>query len=110
MTGAGKRSARPRFQQHSMDEHGDRLGDWEPGFQRWARIVVRTKGEAVLQSRLQGVQPVEVTLPSDSETTQITNAWRMVWKGDPYNIRSVAPDESRAEIVLLAEADQSDNG
>lgn len=110
MSGAGKRSERPRFQQRGVDANGDRLGDWEPGFARWSQVLVRTRGEAVLQSRLQGVQPVEVTVVADSETVEITTAWRMVWKTVPYNIRAVAPGEKRDEIVILAEADQSDNG
>lgn len=108
MIGAGKRRHRLRFQQRGLDANGDRLGDWEAGFQRWARMLSRTRGEGVLQQRLQGVQPAELTVLADSDTRQITTAWRMVWNGAPYNIRAVAPDEAGAEIHILAEADQSD--
>lgn len=108
MIGAGKRRERLAFQQRGLDANGDRLGDWEPGFSRWGRVLSRTLGEGVLQQRLQGRQPAELTVLADSGTRQITTAWRMVWNGTPYNIRAVAPDETRAEIYILAEADQSD--
>lgn len=110
MIGAGKRRERLTFQQRGLDANGDRLGPWDVagGVIRWGRVVSRTRGEGVLQQRLQGVQPAELTVLADSETRLITTAWRMVWNATPYNIRAVAPDETRAEIYILAEADQSD--
>lgn len=108
MTPAGQLRERPIFQQRSIDENGDRLGDWETGFARWARIVPRTRGEVALQQRLQGIQPVEVTILKTPASLEITSAWRMVWRGTPYNIQAVAPSEDRREITILAQADQSD--
>ena len=108
MTPAGKRRERPIFQQKAIDENGDRLGPWEEGFSRSARIVPRTRGEIALQQRMQGIQLVEVTVPRDSATQEITSAWRMVWHGTPYNIQASTPSESRREMNILAQADQSD--
>lgn len=108
MLGAGLRDQRLRFQQRSVDENGDRLGDWEDGFRRWGRAVARTRGEVALQQRLQGVQPVEVTVLRDSRTRELTTAWRMLWNGVAYNIRAVtAAERVGAEIYILAEADGS---
>lgn len=112
MTPSGKRRERVTFSQRTTDSNGDRLGDWEEvgqgAFKRWARVVARTRGETVLQQRLQGLQPAEVVVLRDSSTIEITTAWRMVWNDVPYNIQAVAPTEDRREISILAQADQSD--
>lgn len=112
MTPAGQRRERVTFQQRGLDDNGDRLGDWDVagGFVRSARVVARTRGEVALQQRLQGLQPVEVTVLRDSRTRELTTAWRVLWNGTPYNIQAVAPTEDRREIQLLAQADQSDAG
>jgi head-tail adaptor len=108
MAQAGLRRERLTFQQRATDENGDRLGDWETGFLRWGRALARTRGETALQQRLQGLQPLEVTVLRDSETLEITTAWRLLWNGTPYNIRAVVPSEDRREMAILAEWDQSD--
>lgn len=108
MTPAGQRRERVTFQQRDVDENSDHDGPWiEPGFTRWARAVARTRGEVILGQRVQGLQPLEVTILRDSQTVQITTAWRLLWKGAVYNIKAVAPTEDRAEISILAEADQT---
>jgi head-tail adaptor len=108
VTGNGLRQERVTFQQRSVDANGDRLGDWEDGFKRWVRVLVLRGGEPVMQARLQGQQPVQVTALARDQTRTVTTAWRMVWKGLPYNIKSIAPGERRDEIVFLADWDQSD--
>lgn len=108
MTAAGQRRERVTFQQRAADENGDRTGPWEePGLSRRCRVLARTRGEVVLGQRLQGLQPVEVMVVRGSSTRQITTAWRLTWAGAAYNIRAVAPTENRAEIAILAEADQT---
>jgi head-tail adaptor len=108
MTPAGKRRERVRFQDRQLDAAGRKTDDWNEGFQRWARVVVRTRGEAALQQRLQGLQPAEVSVLRDLRTAEIDIDWRMVWNGRAYNVRAVAPSEDRAEILILVEADGSD--
>lgn len=105
---AGKRDQRVTLQQRTADLNGDLLGAWNTGITRWASVVARTRGEVALEQRLQGLQPVEVTILADSGTVEVTTAWRLVWKGVPYNIMAVAPNPDRAQITLLAQADQSD--
>lgn len=106
---AGQLRERPTFSQRSLDENGDRLGDWEqPGLTVWARVTPLKGSEPVIQARLQGVQPVSVVVRSSTATRAITSAWRMMWQGVPYNIEAIAPDERRAFISIMAKADQSD--
>lgn len=108
MTDAGLLRERVVFQQRGLDEHGDRLGAWEDGFSVAARVFARRGSEPVIQARLQGVQPLEVTIRSQPATRRIGTDWRMVWQGRNHNIRSIAPDETRQFIALMAEQDQSD--
>lgn len=108
MTPAGRRKERLRFQRRGLDDNGDiGAGAFEDIFGRWGRVVARTRGEAVVAQRIQGIQPIEVTLLADSATRQITNAWRLIWKGQTYNITAVAPTEDNADITMLAQADHT---
>jgi head-tail adaptor len=107
MTSAGQRREHPLFQARGLDDNGDPTGAFEDRFFRWARVVPRTRGEVVLGQRVQGLQPAEVYVLADSDTRQITSAWRMVWRGQVFNLRAVAPSEDRSEIAILAEADQT---
>lgn len=104
MAGAGELRERVTFQQRDLDANGDRLGDWLVGFTVSARIVHRTRGEAALQQRIQGVQPAEITVRNNSQTRAVTNGWRALHDGRAYDIQAVAPDERRVFLNLLAEA------
>lgn len=108
MTQAGRRKERVTLQARGPDANGDALGDWMAGSAFWARVRPLKGSEPVMQQRLQGIQPVEITVLSCAFTRDVTSAWRAVWKGQAYNIRAVTPGEGRDEIALLAERDQSD--
>jgi head-tail adaptor len=100
---------RPTFQQRAIDENGDRLGPWEePGITVWAAVLPLKGGEPVMQQRLQGTTPVSVSIRYSSATKVIDNAWRMMWRGVPFNLKDVSPDPRRVFISILATADQSD--
>jgi hypothetical protein len=90
------------FQQHALDVNGDRLGPWTDMFDLPARVVAQTRGEQVLQQRIAGVQPVQVTLRLDLLSAQIDTDWRMVWLNWPFEITAVAVDELGASVALLA--------
>lgn len=107
MTGAGKLKERVTFQAQEIDDNGDRLGDWEDGFTHWARVVMRTRGEVALEQRIQGVQPVEITVLNDSATRDITTAWRALWNGQIFDIEAIAVSEDRRERVILAQSKQT---
>ena len=67
-----------------------------------ARVLARTSGEVVLESRIAGVQPVEVTLRLDRLTALIDTDWRLMWLGWPFGVTAVAVDELAAVVTLLA--------
>ena len=95
------------FQQRSLDANGDRLGPWVDMFAAPARVVhiVRTRGtggETVLDQRLTGVQPVEVTLRLDQMTAQLDTDWRFHWLNWPLMVTAVAVDELAAVVTLIA--------
>lgn len=105
---AGKLRERVTFEERGLDDNGDRLGEWLPVTTVWARIMTLKGSEPVLQQRLQGVQPVVITVRSSPVLREATTAWRAVHErtGQPFNIRAVTPDEKRAFIDFLAD----DNG
>jgi len=106
----GQMRERVVFQQRGLDANGDRLGDWDAagGLNVWGRVQPLKGGESVMQQRLQGSTPVEVTIRRSTASAAIDNAWRMLWRDVPFNIKDVGADEKRAYIVMLATADQSD--
>lgn len=101
-----------RFEQRALDAHGERLDDWVAGPTARARIYSLKGGEAVLQSRIQGVQPVVITVRAWSETRAVTNAWRIVdnRSGQIYDIKAVTPTEDRNWIDFLADANGGGGG
>lgn len=108
---AGLLRQRPTFQTRGLDDNGEPSAnaDWvDPGLTVWARVVALKGSEPVIQQRLQGVQPVSVTIRASSATRAISTAWRMVWQGVNYNIEAVAPDERGVYLNIMAKADQSD--
>jgi Phage head-tail joining protein len=90
------------FQQHALDANGDRLGPWTDVFAAQARVVMQTRAEGVLQQRVAGVQPVEVTLRLDLNSAQVDTDWRLVWLNWPFEITAVAMDELGAAVSILA--------
>lgn len=107
---AGRKHEWVAFQQRAVDGNGDRLGDWDVlgQVETWARVTPRTGTEAVLQARLQGVQPVEIEVDLDENTEQLTNAWRMVWGGRFYNLSPPTPDDRGSSLKILGQSDGSD--
>jgi hypothetical protein len=90
------------LRRQAQDANGDRLGGWVAVFDAPARVVSKTRGEAVLQQRIAGVQPVEVTLRLDLLTAAIDTDWRLGWLGWDFEITAVAVDELAASVSLLA--------
>jgi len=62
-------------------------------------------GETVLQSRLEGTQPVVVTIRSSKCARAIKTDWRMrdTRNDEEYNVRSVVLSDSRQYIELTCE-------
>ena len=86
------------------DGMGNTEGDWAEKFQCRAGFTYLRGGEAVIASRLEGVQPVVVRIRATPETLQIEPDWQMrdVRRSTPYNIRSIAatPDRKWLDLVV----------
>lgn len=95
-----------------LDED-DGHGGIETGWDTANRVEARAKfrylrgGETVQASRLQGRQPVVVTVRSSSETRAITPGWRMLdaRSGEAYNVRSgPVPSDDRRYLEFTVES------
>lgn len=111
---AGELRERIAFDEIAEDEtsYGVAAGDWDEMFRRAARIRRLVGGEPVIAERLTGVQPVVITVRSDSDTRTVTTAWRIrdVRTSAAYQIRAVTADEKRRYIDFLCEIGPATNG
>lgn len=71
----------------------------------WARIQPLKGSETVIAARLGGVQPVVIHVRWTPDLVGMTTAWRVrhADSGREYDIKSVAADEGREFIEILAE-------
>ena len=78
---------------------------WHDEFTRPAAARFLKGGEAVMASRLEGKQPVIVTVRADSDTARITPEWRCLIDGRAYNIREFPRrSDNRLYLEFLAES------
>lgn len=86
-------------------------GEYEEQFRRAARIKSMQGSEPVIAQRLTGVNPVEITVRSDSSTRDVDESWKVVNTRtlQAYNIRSVVPDERRKYIRIIVELGPATN-
>lgn len=109
---AGDFPERIRFEQRGLDDNGDRLGDWvpDPAFETAAGFTWLRSGEAVMQSRLQGVGVVVVRVRTSALIRTVTTAFRIVDRstGDTFAIRSKIPDRRRRVIDFTCETGGTD--
>jgi hypothetical protein len=79
--GAGSLRARLNFQRREVSDDGfgnPVTGDFATVFTDAVDLIPRMGSEAVMASRLQGVQPYTARVRASSWTRQITPAWRAV--------------------------------
>jgi len=103
--GAGDLSRRVRFDRRTLDINGDRLGDWAASVTRDAKVFALKGSEAVQAQRLEGQQPVIITVRRDSVTKTIDNTFRGVDARDTtitWDITSAIWNEADDSIELLA--------
>jgi SPP1 family predicted phage head-tail adaptor len=106
---AGKLRERVTFQKRMLqadDGYGNALTAFADVMTVWARITPLRGGEGVIAARLQGTQPVLITVRHSTETAAITPDWRLVdaRTGTIYNIRTAVADERKAQIDMICEA------
>jgi head-tail adaptor len=89
----------------ATDEYGNVLGDWSEEFAVSARIQYLRGGETVMASRLEGRQPVVLTVRRSPVTAEIETSWRArdARSGETFNIRSIVATEDRAWFDILCD-------
>ena len=105
MTRTGQLTRRVRFRQRELDANGERLGALADIATCHARVQALRGGEAVQQQRLQGNQPVIITVRASAVTRAIDNAYAAVDARAPtiaWDIQSVIDTEDRAWREILA--------
>lgn len=109
MIPAGERNDRIAFECRGKvtgPDSGNGEGDFAEQFTLWARVVFLRGSESVIASRLQGRQPVIITVEANSLTQQITNEWQARDKltGVIYAIKGLSPSDDRADFDILGES------
>jgi len=100
--------ARLSFQQRTTGDDGfgtPVVGDFAEVFQDFAEITPRMGSEAVMASRLNGLQPVTIKVRSHTKTRAIDTTWRAVGRGsEVYSITSppINSDQKNDWIEMLA--------
>lgn len=116
MPGAGKLRETVRFFRPALDARGRPVTDppedrWALQFATRADIDYAPGGEVAKQDRLQGVQPVAITIRDRRQAREITTGWRVEHRRlqAVFNIIGQSPDPSdRAFIIVRAQADGPD--
>lgn len=108
MPSAGDLSERVAFasETSAADDYGNEVSGYTDQFTVWAGIRFLRGTEPVIAQRLQGVQPVIITVRASSDTNQVDTSWRArdVRSGTVFNIRSVTPTDEPGWIDFLTEA------
>lgn len=107
MKGAGALRDLVAFDQpvETTDDFGGVATSFAEVYRCAARLLYLRGGETVQARRLEGKQPVVVTIRQSVLARTITTDWRMrdVRRGDTYNVRSVVPTEDEAYVELTCE-------
>ncbi|TPL49228.1 head-tail adaptor protein [Mesorhizobium sp. B2-4-4] len=96
-------------------DDGNTEGPFEERFVVSARRTFLTGTETVMASRLQGLQPVLLTVRNTSLSKQINTDWQArdarsgdfvngKWTGITYAIKAINPTEDREWINILVES------
>lgn len=109
---AGRLNQKFRFEQRSdvADGYGNTKAAWATVFTHAAARKFLRGGETVQAARLEGRQPVLLTIRSSAASRAVTTDWRAVddRSGETYNIRAVNPTEDRKYIDILCESGVAD--
>lgn len=107
MISAGELRDRVAFDAETTgdDGYGNTVTGYAEQFIVSAKIRYLRGSEPVIAQRLQGVQPVVITVRASDDTNGIAPSWRVrdVRGAAVFNIRSVTPSDDRHDIDLLCE-------
>lgn len=106
--GAGDLYYRVAFDKpvEQSDGQGGTINGWEEHFQCLAHYRFLRGGETVQAARLEGRQPLIITVRSSSETRQVQTQWRIrdARSGTVFQVKAVNPTEDRRFLEILAES------
>lgn len=88
------------------DGQGGTVNGWQEQFQCRAHYRFLRGGESVQAARLEGRQPLVITVRSSSETRQVETQWRIrdVRTGTVFQVKAINPTEDRRFLEILAES------
>jgi SPP1 family predicted phage head-tail adaptor len=92
------------------DGFGNSVADWVPRFDERVSIRYLRGSESVIAARLEGRQPVIITVRSHEATRAVSPGWRVKVNGVTYNIREpLRPtDQRKRDLEFLAESGVAD--
>lgn len=103
--------ARLTFQSRQLDANGDPLGDWAAGFTVFAAVDWLRGSESAVSNRLQGLQPVTITVRDSAQARTITNGFRAVAvsgrqirPGQEFNLTACAPAKEVGFLNIMGTA------
>lgn len=90
----------------TSDGQGGIIQGWQERYCCHAHYRFLRGGETVQAARLEGRQPVIITVRASSETRQVRTEWRIrdTRTGTEFNIRGITPTDDRRFIEILAES------
>jgi len=105
---AGTLRDRVTFAQRSTvgDEYGNNEGDFVDQFTVAARVQYLRGGESVMADRLEGKQPVVLTIRMSAQAKRIETDWRATDARNEdrvFNVRSISPSERNDQLDILCE-------
>jgi head-tail adaptor len=88
------------------DPGGGTTSSWQPQFTRKAALQMLRGGETVTAQRLAGTQPALIRVIADSQTKQITPAWRAVQllandAERSFGLKAVADMEGDNRVITM---------
>lgn len=112
---AGLMRWRFRFERRGLDENDERLGPWGDDAVVLSALMTpfRGGGEAVAGARLQGREPVVLTIRDCAAARMITTDWRAVDQrtGDVFGVKRASGNlDDIAYIDVLAQAEGTTGG
>ncbi|MEQ1956011.1 head-tail adaptor protein [Mesorhizobium sp. CN2-181] len=87
-------------------DDGNTQGEFAEQFILWARVIFLRGSESVIASRLQGRQPIVITVRATARSRLINSEWQARHKrtGIVYAIKGVSLSKDRADFDILAES------
>lgn len=104
---AGKLRERVTFQRRAIggDGYGNERADWTDLFTVWGDMLERLGGEKIAAGQIESSRMTTIRVYASAATGALTEADRIMARGQPWNIRSIAAVGRKGELLeMLCEA------